>query len=306
LVLLCLRLCRCATATGSFCSLDRGAMQYGPYKTLRVTKEDGILHVELNRPEKLNAMNRKFWQETRECFLAAAEDTETRVIVISAQGRAFSSGLDLNDMAPLSSGEATSGKAVKRDPARSAYRLRREVLHTQESFNAIEACPQPVIVVGHGAVVGGGIDLMCTCCIRYASRDAWFTIKEVDVGLAADVGTLQRLPKIIGNEGVVRELAYTARKFTAEEALRVGFLTRLFDTREEALGAAMSLAKEIGQKSPVAVIGTKRMLDFTRNHSVEDGLEYIATWNAAMLQSPDMAVAAAASLHKKTATFSKL
>mmetsp|Transcript_91698 Transcript_91698/g.268365 ORF Transcript_91698/g.268365 Transcript_91698/m.268365 type:complete len:285 (-) Transcript_91698:89-943(-) len=284
-------------------------MQYGPYETLRVSgPDDGILHVELNRPDKLNAMNRKFWQETRECFLAVAGDTDTRVIVISAQGRAFSAGLDLSDFAGGGGEEKKEKKsgASKRDAGRVAYHLRREVLHTQESFNAIEACPQPVIVVGHGAVVGGGIDLMCTCCVRYASRDAWFTIKEVDVGLAADVGTLQRLPKIIGNEGAVRELAYTARKFDAEEALRLGFLTRVFNAREEALDAAMALAKEIAQKSPLAVVGTKRMINFTRDHSVQDGLEYIATWNAAMLQAPDMAIAAASSLRKKTPAFSKL
>merc|ERR1711972_352703 len=119
------------------------------------------------------------------------------------------------------------------------------ILRTQESFNVMEAVPQPVIVVAHGAVVGGGIDLMCACCIRYASRDAWFTIKEVDVGLAADAGTLQRMPKIVGNEGVVRELAYTARRFGAGEALRLGFLTRVLETREEAMAAAMDLARTI-------------------------------------------------------------
>jgi len=285
-------------------------MQYGPYETLRVTgSDDGVLHVELNRPEKLNAMSRKFWQETRELFLAVAGDTATRVVVISANGRAFSCGLDLSEMGGGGGGEKKekkSGGAPRRDPGRVAYHIRRDVLLTQESFNAIEACPQPVIVVGHGAVVGGGIDLMCTCCVRYASRDAWFTIKEVDVGLAADVGTLQRLPKIIGNEGAVRELAYTARKFDAEEAQRLGFLTRVFGTKDEALAAAMALAREIAQKSPLAVVGTKRMINFTRDHSVQDGLEYIATWNAAMLQAPDMAAAAAASMKKKTATFSKL
>lgn len=283
-------------------------MQYGPYETLRVSSDDGVLHVELNRPEKLNAMSRKFWQETRELFLAVAGDTDTRVVVISANGRAFSCGLDLSEMGGGGGGEKKEKKASppKRDVGRIAYHIRRDVLQTQESFNAIEACPQPVIVVGHGPVVGGGIDLMCTCCVRYASRDAWFTIKEVDVGLAADVGTLQRLPKIIGNEGAVRELAYTARKFDADEALRLGFLTRVFATKDEALVAAMGLAREIAQKSPLAVVGTKRMINFTRDHSVQDGLEYIATWNAAMLQAPDMAVAAAASLKKKTAAFSKL
>lgn len=130
-------------------------------------------------------------------------------------------------------------------------RIRRKVLETQESFNAIEAIPQPVIVVGHGAVVGGGIDLMCACCIRYASKDAWFTIKEVDVGIAADVGTLQRLPKIVGNEGLVRELAYTSRKFSAEEANRMGFVTRVLETKDEALAEAMQLARQIASKSPL-------------------------------------------------------
>lgn len=288
-------------------------MEYGPFETLQVTgPAEGVLHIELNRPEKLNAMSRKFWQETRQCFLMVAGDTETRVVVLSARGRAFTCGLDLSEFgggvvdAKKDKGAAEKSSRPKRDVGRAAYHLRREVLHTQESFNAIEACPQPVIVVGHGAVVGGGIDMMCACCIRYASSDAWFTIKEVDVGIAADVGTLQRLPKITGNEGWVRELAYSARKFSPEEAVRMGFLTRVFPSRDDALEAAMTLAREIAQKSPIAVVGTKRMINFTRDHSVQDGLEYIATWNAAMLQAPDMGVAAAASMKKKVASFSKL
>lgn len=277
-------------------------MPYGPYETLLVEgpSEDGVLHVQLNRPKQLNAMNTVFWRECRDCFRDIADDSDSRVIVISANGRAFTAGLDLAD---TGEGNVIGGR---KDPGRIALRIRRMVLNTQDAFNAIEAIPQPVIVVGHGAVVGGGIDLMCACCIRYASKDAWFTVKEVDVGLAADVGTLQRLPKIVGNEGLVRELSYTARKFGAEEALKMGFLTRVFETRDEALTGSMELAKQIASKSPLAVIGTKRMITYTRDHSVQDGLEYIATWNGPALQAPDMGLAAKAMFEKKTATFSKL
>lgn len=277
-------------------------LAYGPYETLAVSgPKDGVLHVELNRPDKLNAMNERFWNETRECFLAIAEDMETRVVVISARGRAFTAGLDISEFG--GGGDHVGGK---RDPGRKGLRIRRFVLRTQDSFNALEAIPQPVIVVGHGAVVGGGIDLMCACCIRYASSDAWFTIKEIDVGLAADVGTLQRMPKIVGNEGVVRELAYTARRFDADEAHRIGFLTRVFQSREEAMNGAMELAQTIAQKSPLAVVGTKRMITYNRDHSIQDGLDYIATWNGSALQAPDMALAAKAGFQKKSATFAKL
>lgn len=274
---------------------------YGPYETLRVSgPADGVLHVELSRPDKLNAMNKQFWKEVRECFVSVAGDFDTLAVVISAQGRAFSAGLDITDMGGGNELDFT------KDAGRKGYRIRRQVLLTQEPFNAIEACPQPVIVVGHGAVVGGAIDMMCACCVRYASRDAWFTIKEVDVGIAADVGTLQRMPKIVGNEGAVRELAYTGRKFDTEEALRLGFLTRVFETRDEALGAATALAREIAQKSPLAVVGTKRVLTYSRDHSVQDGLDYVATWNGAALQAPDMMMAAQAGMKKQTPAFSKL
>jgi len=272
-------------------------MPYGPYETLLVVgPEDGVLHVQLNRPAQLNAMNQAFWREVKSCFLDIAEDTDTRVVVISANGRAFSAGLDLSDLEAL----------PDLDVGRKAVRLRQFVLKTQEPFNAMEAVPQPVIVVGHGAVVGGGIDLMCCCCIRYASKDAMFTIKEVDVGLAADLGTLQRLPKIVGNEGLVRELAYTARKFDADEAQKMGFVTRVFNSKDEALAGSMELARDLAAKSPLAMVGTKRMITYNRDHTIQDGLDYIATWNASALQAPDMMLAMKARLQKKTATYSKL
>lgn len=274
-------------------------MPYGPYETLLVVgPEDGVLHVQLNRPEKLNAMNQAFWREVKECFLDVAVDTDTRVVVISANGRAFSAGLDLSDLG--------DGGGKDLDVGRKAMRLRQTVLKLQEPFNALEAVPQPVIVVGHGAVVGGGIDFMCACCIRYASKDAMFSIKEVEIGLAADLGTLQRLPKIVGNEGLVRELAYTARKFDAEEAQKMGFVTRVFNSKEEALAGSMELARDLAAKSPLAMVGTKRMITYNRDHSVQDGLDYIATWNASALQAPDMMLTLKARQEKKTAIFAKL
>eukprot|EP01065_Artemidia_motanka_P051282 TRINITY_DN9003_c0_g1_i1.p1 TRINITY_DN9003_c0_g1~~TRINITY_DN9003_c0_g1_i1.p1 ORF type:complete len:293 (+),score=128.17 TRINITY_DN9003_c0_g1_i1:60-881(+) len=273
-------------------------MPYGPYTTLAVTgpSPEGILQVELARPKKLNAMNSAFWTECAALFTEVGKDYDTRVVVLSAQGRAFTAGLDLTDFA--------APKAP--DVGRRAWGLRGHIMHCQAAFTAIENCHQPVISVAHGAVVGGGIDLLSSVCIRYFSQDAFLTIKEVDAGLAADVGTLQRMPKIIGNDGLVRELAYTSRRFSADEALKLGFATKVFPTKEAAMDGAMQLAASIASKSPIAIAGTKRVLVHSRDLSVRDGLEYVAAWNMSMLQAPDMMKAAQASLRKKQATFAKL
>lgn len=280
-------------------------MPYGKFSTLAVTgpTEDGVLHVELARPKRLNAMNPQFWKDCKTLFNEIAEDSDTRAVVITAQGKIFTAGLDLKE-----AGQQLDGAPMLKgkDVGRKAWHIRREVLEIQASITAIEEIPQPVIVVGHSAVIGGGIDLMCACCIRYVSEDCWFSIKEVDAGLAADVGTLQRLPKIIGNEGLARELAYTSAKFGAVEAQRMGLVTRVFPTRDVAVEAAMKLAKEIASKSPIAVVGTKRMLTYSRDHSIKDGLDYVATWNSAQLQGPDMRKAGMAMIMKKKAAFSKL
>lgn len=272
-------------------------MPYPTMKTLAVSgPTDGVLHVELARPQKMNALNTAFWSEFKALFEAIGQDTDTRVVVLSAQGKMFTCGLDLTDFKPPKGS----------DFARRAYHLRKHIMELQDSFTAMEEVPQPVITVTHGAVVGGGIDLLCAADIRYSSSDAFFTVKEVDVGLAADVGTLQRLPKIVGNEGWVKEVAYTSRRFTAAEAEKQGLITKVFGTKEAALSGAKELAALIAKKSPLAVSGTKRVLNHARDHSVRDGLEYVATWNMAMLQGPDMMKAAKAMMTKKTATFSKL
>ncbi|XP_067875207.1 delta(3,5)-Delta(2,4)-dienoyl-CoA isomerase, mitochondrial isoform X2 [Heterodontus francisci] len=265
------------------------------FETLRVSQaRDSVLHVELNRPEKRNAMNKTLWREMVECFNRIAEDTDHRVVVVSGAGRMFTAGIDLMDMA----GDFQQAHAD--DTARKAWHMRKTILQYQESFNVIEKCPKPVIAVVHSACIGGGVDLITACDIRLCSQDAWFQVKEVDIGMAADVGTLQRLPKVIGNGSLVSELVYTARKMMADEALSCGLVSRVFQDKEATLEGAFELASEIASKSPVAVQGTKLNLIYSRDHSVKEGLDYIATWNMAMLQTEDLVKSAQAAMEKKS------
>eukprot|EP01063_Lacrimia_lanifica_P013834 TRINITY_DN2043_c0_g2_i2.p2 TRINITY_DN2043_c0_g2~~TRINITY_DN2043_c0_g2_i2.p2 ORF type:complete len:280 (+),score=130.30 TRINITY_DN2043_c0_g2_i2:63-902(+) len=258
---------------------------------------DGVLHVQLNRPKKRNAMNSAFWTEYRECFERVRRDTSIRAVVVSGNGKMFSAGLDLTD---------TTISYETKDVARRAHYLNQSILVLQEAFTAMERCPQPVIVVPHTGCYGGAVDLIAACDIRYTTQDCVFSIKEVDVGLAADVGTLQRLPKMSANHGLLKELAYTARNFTAQEALELGLATRVFPTKDAALGAAVATAKTIAAKSPVAVAGTKEAINYARDHTVEEGLRQIALWNAAMLQTEDVTKSAMAMLAKKKVKFAKL
>lgn len=207
----------------------------------------------------------------------------------------------------------------------SAWKMRQTVLRCQEAFSAMERCPKPVIVCVHSAAIGGAIDLMCCADIRLCSKDAWFrqvglifslamtlmgfliSIKEVDVGLAADVGTLQRLHQVVGNNSIARELCYTARRMKSDEAERIGFVSRVHEDRDEMLSAGLAMAKEIATKSPVAIAGTKINLNYSREHTVKDSLDYVATWNASMLQTEDVMKSAMAGMTKSPLPeFSKL
>ncbi|XP_074075119.1 delta(3,5)-Delta(2,4)-dienoyl-CoA isomerase, mitochondrial isoform X2 [Macrotis lagotis] len=274
------------------------------YESLKVTKAgDHVLHVQINRPEKRNAMNRAFWREMVECFTKIAEDSHCRAVVLSGAGQMFTSGIDFMDMA----GELLQPQGD--DTARVSWNLRHLITRYQETFNVLEKCPKPVIAAIHGGCIGGGVDLISACDIRYCAQDAWFQVKEVDIGLAADVGTLQRLPRIIGNQSLVNELAFTARKMMADEALSSGLVSRVFQDHESVLAAAFTLASEISSKSPVAVQGTKINLLYSRDHSVAEGLNYMAAWNMSMLQTQDIPKLIQALLEKKdpkSVTFSKL
>jgi enoyl-CoA hydratase len=185
---------------------------------------------------------------------------------------------------------------------RSREKLRRLILDLQDTLTSIERCRKPVIAAIHGACVGGGVDLVTACDIRLCSADARFSVKEVDVGMTADVGTLQRLPRLVG-EGIARELAYTARDVDGREAREIRLVNRCYDTPEALADGARELARAIAAKSPLAVRGTKEMITYARDHSVADALDHVATWNAAMLLSADLPEALAAAREKRLPRF---
>ncbi|XP_047557160.1 delta(3,5)-Delta(2,4)-dienoyl-CoA isomerase, mitochondrial-like [Lutra lutra] len=273
------------------------------YESLRVTEaQKHVLHVQLNRPEKRNAMNKAFWREMMECFNKIAQDPDCRAVVISGAGKLFTAGIDLMDMA------SEILRPQGDDVARTSWYLRSLISKYQETFSVIKKCPKPVIAAIHGACIGAGVDLITACDIRYCAQNAFFQVKEVDIGLAADLGTLQRLPKVIGNQSLVNELAFTCRKMT-DEALGSGLVSRVFPDEVQMLDAAFTLAAEISTKSPVAVQSTKINLVYSRNHSVAEGLNYAATWNMSMLQTQDIVKSVQAAVEKqelKNVTFSKL
>ena len=265
------------------------------YKAFRVELADKIAHVQINRPEKINAMNADFWKEIVEIFREIEDNDEVRVVVLSGAGKHFSSGIDLMMLASV-------GAQLGPDAGRNARALRRKILELQASFNAVDNCSKPVIAAIQGYCLGGAIDLISACDMRYSTGDAQFSIKEIDIGMAADVGTLQRLPRIIG-DGMMRELAYTGRTIDGEEAQRLGLVNRTFENQDALLDGVFGIAHQIAAKSPIAVRGTKEMIRYMRDHRVDDGLEYIATWNAAMLQSADLRVAMTAHMSKQKPEF---
>lgn len=265
------------------------------YQAFLVELTGNVAHVQINRPEKINAMNAAFWTEIID-ILQWVEDTDAvRAVVLSGAGKHFSSGIDLMMLASVAN-------AFGKDVGRNARLLRRKILELQASFNAVDNCRKPVLAAIHGYCIGGAIDLISACDMRYAAEDAQFSIKEIDIGMAADVGTLQRLPRIIG-DGMLRELAYTGRQFGAEEARSIGLVNRVYADQESLLAGVMDIARQIAAKSPIAVTGTKAMISYMRDHTVNDGLEYVATWNSAMLQSNDLRVAIAAHMSKQKPEF---
>ncbi|PSS57720.1 crotonase/enoyl-CoA hydratase family protein [Pseudomonas sp. BBP2017] len=265
------------------------------YQAFKVELNDNIAHVQINRPEKYNAMNAPFWSEIVEIFKWIDDTDAVRAVVISGAGKHFSAGIDLMLLASVAN-------ELGKDVGRNARLLRRTILRMQASFNAVDKCRKPVLAAIQGYCIGGAIDLVSACDMRYCSKDAQFSIKEIDMGMAADVGTLQRLPRIIG-DGVMRELAYTGRNVEADEAQRIGLVNRVYDDHQALLEGVFAIAAEIAGKSPIAVAGTKEMLSYMRDHRIDDGLEYIATWNAAMLQSTDLRVAVAAHMSKQKPEF---
>ncbi|XP_055931709.1 delta(3,5)-Delta(2,4)-dienoyl-CoA isomerase, mitochondrial-like [Argiope bruennichi] len=274
------------------------------YETLSVTSDrDHVLHVQLNRPDKLNAINKIFWHEVLDCFRKIKDDKDCRVAVVSGNGRMFSAGLDFSDMLDL-----TSKIVSKDDIARKAKYLQATIAQFQQSFTAIEDCQKPVIAAIHNGCLGAGANLVSACDVRYCTEDAYFAIKEIDIGLAADIGILQRLPKAVGNDSLLREYIFTCKPIDSKDAKEIGIVSKIFPSKEEMMNAAFDLAALIASKSPVAVQGTKIALNYSRDHSVKEGLEFMTFWNMTMLQSEDVLKAAEATISrsKEPPKFSKL
>lgn len=264
------------------------------FETLAITvPKKHVFHVELNRPKKLNTFNKAMWRELNECFSSLSNNSECRVVVLSGQGKHFTGGIEINSLVEMAA-EAEDLPDVARK-ARYHYNF---IKYAQDGITALEDCVKPVLTVVHNACIGAGVDLVTACDIRYCSQDAWFQVKEVDVGLAADVGTLQRLPKIIGNTSIARELCYTGRKFDAREASEIGFVSKVFPDKDTALSHALQVAEDVALKSPVAVQTTKQSLVYSQSRPNSDGLEHIRLLNSVMNQGEDLPKAAVAQATK--------
>jgi enoyl-CoA hydratase len=257
-----------------------------------------VAHLVMNRPEKANSMSPDFWEDLPRLTAEIENNPAIRAMVISGDGKHFSAGMDLSAFEQIM-------EFASAEPARGAHALRELIARLQDAFTALERARFPVIAAIHGACLGGGVDLITACDLRLASEDAFFGIEEIHIGMTADVGTLQRLPKLIA-PGIVRELAYTGRRFSAQEALRWGLCNSVHRDRAAMLDAAQAVARDIAEKSPLAITGIKQASNYARDHSVADGLDQIATWNAGMLRPADLQAALAARTARKQAEFADL
>ena len=272
------------------------------YECFDLEVDSKVGHIRMNRPEKLNSMVPAFWRELPEIVDELSASGSVRAIVLSSVGRHFCSGMDLSVFGSNENIGPSSGGA---HPSRRQERFRSTALKLQDTFSSLERARVPVLCAIQGACVGGGIDLVSAADMRYADESAFFSIAEINIGMTADVGTLQRMPKLVP-EGIVRELAYTGRRWSAAEAHAAGFVNAVYPDHDSLVEGVLGVATEIASKSPMAVWGTKQTMHYTRDHSVADGLEYIANWNAAMFDTDDMAEAFTAEQEKRDAEFPDL
>ena len=270
------------------------------YECFEVDVADKVAHISLSRPDELNTMTPAFWRELPEIVDGISERGEARVIVLSSTGRHFTAGMDLSVF--TGGNGIADGGAGQGEVGRVRANVRLGVRRFQNTFNALERARMPVLAAVQGGCVGGGVDMVSACDMRYATADAFFCIQEINIGMTADVGTLQRLPKIVP-EGVVRELAYTGRRMGADRAREVGLVNEVFATHDDLLDGVVEVAHEIASRSPLAIWGTKEMLNYARDHSVADGLDYIATWQTGMFQPADMMESFAAKSEKRDPEF---
>jgi len=258
--------------------------------------EENIAHLSFDRTSKANSLNIEAWEELGKAFNYFDKDENVRVIILKGNGKNFSGGMDLEALMSLQSFQAIPGEARKRE------KLSDHIRFLQNCINAIEKCRKPVIAAIHGACIGGAVDIIAACDLRYASSDAYFSIKEIDLGMVADLGTLQRLPKFMPLQ-VVSELALTGKRFDGPTAKAYGLVNEYYKDKSELESEVLKTAAMIASKSPVSIRGIKQMLLYSRDHSVNDSLEAMVQWNASYLLSNDLLEAFSATMEKRKPIF---
>lgn len=269
------------------------------YECFDVEIEDKIAHIVMKRGDAMNTMTRAFWNELPEIVHTIDMEALARVIVVSSTGKHFSAGMDL---ANFSNGSVTGDS---HDRHVMAEKFRRDIRQIQSSFNALEEARMPVLFACHGGVIGGAIDMISAGDIRWCTKDAFFCIQETNIAMTADVGTYPRLQRYIP-EGWVKQLSYTGERLPAERAREIGLVNDVYDTHEEMMEAVMGIAREIASKNPLAVTGCKVMINYGRDHSTADTLDYIGVWNASMLAPSHMQEAFEARMEKRDADYPDL
>jgi enoyl-CoA hydratase len=275
------------------------------YRCFNVEIANAIAHIQLKRGDEMNTMVPEFWRELPEIVKDIDVNAKARVIVISSTGKHFSAGMDLSVF--TSGGSAgTAAAGSKEERGRVRANLRQGILDIQETFNCLERARMPVLIAIQGGCVGGAVDMASACDCRYITQDGFFVIQEINIGMTADVGTFPRLCHLLP-QGMVRELSYSGRRLPAKKALEMGLVNDVFATQAEMLDHVMKLAKEIAEKSPLAVHGSKVMINYARDHSIADGLDYIAVWQAGMYNPEvDMRESFVAKAEKRDPKFADL
>ncbi|MFT7249155.1 MAG: enoyl-CoA hydratase [Arcticibacterium sp.] len=266
------------------------------YEYFKVGIRDNVAEVKINRPHKANSLHNPAWEEMKFIFDTLDQTPEARVIVLSGEGENFCAGIDLETLMDIQKYGSIACEGRKREV------LRGFIFKLQGIITSIEKCRKPVLAAIHNACVGGALDIVTACDIRYATDTAYFSVKEIDLGLVADIGTMQRLPTII-HPGIAAEMAYTGRNVMGPEAAQIGLINKSFLNKEDMYAAVMKTAQTIASKSPLCIRGTKEMLLYKRDHSVDDSLNYMTAWNASMLLSEDLMEAFQAFMEKRKPLF---
>lgn len=266
-----------------------------PLSVMQLQVQDHIAHLQLSQPESLNTMHPAFWRDLDMALTHITTHGDVRALVISSSGKHFSAGMALETFA--NPNLAPQDKAPEGRAALSEF-----LWDMQQVFTRIEQLRIPVITAIQGGCIGGALDMVCCACIRYATQDAFFCVQEINIGMVADLGSLQRLPKLLPM-GLVKELAYTGRRWPAQAALAHGFVNGVFDTQEAMLAAAMQCAQDIAAKPPIAIWGSKQALDFARDHSVQDSLRQMGWLQAGIWSNRHVMESVQATQQKRAGDF---